>query len=160
VWQRDLPKGLVFLAISGNIADESDLACMTTGDDQFTLVPRTAQDILDSYARGERNFRRVDVAERSSFRGANLSGADFTESFVSDLDFRDADLRDTRFDKANVKLSDFRGANLSGASFRDSLLCGARFRTAKLNNVVVQNAGWYGFSLNSVQEIVEACGTD
>ena len=116
-------------------------------------TPSTAEQILERYAKGERNFERVDVPEGSSFQGADLSGASFKTSWVSGIDFREAKLRGVCFDECNVKVSDFRGADLTDATFRNALLCGASFSTAKVDNVIVAGATWYGCAITDIHEI-------
>ncbi|MBM0743899.1 pentapeptide repeat-containing protein [Phormidium sp. CLA17] len=53
-----------------------------------------AQEVLNRYAVGERNFRKVDL-RTESLKGKNLSGADFSEA---DLSY--TDIRGTNFSKA------------------------------------------------------------
>ena len=59
-----------------------------------------ATEVLEKYAKGDRNFQRVNLRGQS-FNGKNLAGADFS--------------------KAKIHGTDFTGANLTGAKF-----CGAR----------------------------------
>ena len=58
-----------------------------------------AEEVLERYQAGERNFKRVNL-QGQSFKGKDLSGADFSE----------ADIRGSNFTKANLK-----GANFSCA---------------------------------------------
>jgi uncharacterized protein YjbI with pentapeptide repeats len=58
-----------------------------------------AEEVLNRYAAGHRDFRRVDLRGKS-FKEKDLAGADFSE----------ADIRGTNFTNANL-----RGANFSGA---------------------------------------------
>lgn len=75
--------------------------------------------LLSRYATGERDFRNLDLDERThDFSRSCLAAADFSGSFVS-ADFREANLTGSRFNRCNVKTCDFRGANhMRPASFR------------------------------------------
>lgn len=59
----------------------------------------TAEEVLERYRKGERDFRRVDLRGQS-FQGKNLSRADFSE----------ADIRGAKFTNANLSGANFRGA--------------------------------------------------
>ncbi len=84
-------------------------------------------DLLQRYRNGIRSFRGEDFdSEQMDLRRANLTGADFSECFIS-ADFSDANLEECRFVRANVKCCDFRGANLRGASFAEAAIDGAEF---------------------------------
>jgi uncharacterized protein YjbI with pentapeptide repeats len=113
-----------------------------------------SEDILRRYQAGDRFFQNTDVPEGSSFRDATLAGADFKNSFLSDIDFRGADLRRACFDGSNVKVSDFRGADLRGASFRRALLCGAILEGAKLDDVCVDDATSYGATITDIHQLI------
>jgi uncharacterized protein YjbI with pentapeptide repeats len=113
----------------------------------------SSQEVTNRYSHGERDFIGIEVPEGDSFRGVNLSGANFKNSWISIVDFRNAILRGVCFDYTNVKLSDFRHADLTGASFRGAFLCGAFFKSAKLENVEVKGATWYGGQVLDIREL-------
>jgi uncharacterized protein YjbI with pentapeptide repeats len=110
-------------------------------------------EVLKRYSEGERSFTGIEVPEGDSFSRVDLSDANFDNSWLSLVDFREAILRNVCFDDTNVKISDFRGADLTGASFRNALLCGAHFKSAKLDNVSVRGATWYGCAIDDIREI-------
>jgi uncharacterized protein YjbI with pentapeptide repeats len=118
----------------------------------------TAEQVLKAYGQGRREFRRIEIAEESSLRNANLSGVDFTNSFLSLIDFRDARLQNVCFDSCNVKISDFSGADLTGASFRGTAICSACFKNATLDRMIVEDADWYGCKINGVEQLLELKG--
>ena len=112
-------------------------------------------EILRRYQAGDRDFQGANVPEDTSLRGVNLAGANFSESWLSCVDFKDADLRGVCFDACNVKCSDFRGADLSGASFRGALVCGALIdgRT-KLDHVATEGATYYGAPVDDLRKLI------
>jgi uncharacterized protein YjbI with pentapeptide repeats len=59
----------------------------------------SAQEVIQRYQDGERDFRRLDLRGHS-FKGQNLSGADFSK----------ADIKSTNFAKANLSQTNFSGA--------------------------------------------------
>lgn len=56
------------------------------------------------------------------FRNAYLFRSNFGLTTLSSPDFRDVDVRESKFHSANVQYGDFRGAQLQGAIFSDALL--------------------------------------
>ncbi|NEO13650.1 MULTISPECIES: pentapeptide repeat-containing protein [unclassified Moorena] len=62
-----------------------------------------ANEVLEKYAAGERDFRRENLRGQS-FQGQDLSGADFSEADIRGASFKNAILRDTRFCKAKAGL--------------------------------------------------------
>ncbi len=94
--------------------------------------PQGAGEIIRRYRSGERYFGYLELEEPvCNFRGVDLSGADFSHSFLF-ADFRDAGLRSTNFTRCNIKTCDFRGADLDGAVFREACLEATRFERANL----------------------------
>lgn len=104
----------------------------------------------------------VDAAdfERTRLRGANLSGADISDSSLSEADLRDADLSETYLFNANltkanllrtdlsgalVHKSDFSGAELTGTDLSGSDLTEVNFSNADLLAVDLSN----GLALDS-----------
>jgi uncharacterized protein YjbI with pentapeptide repeats len=80
-------------------------------------TPTSSEELLREYAAGQRLFRDADIPDGSSLQNAVLAGAVFKDSWLSDVDFRGADLRGCRFESCNLKCSDFREADLRGAAF-------------------------------------------
>jgi uncharacterized protein YjbI with pentapeptide repeats len=62
-----------------------------------------AKEILQRYAKGERNFQRVNLRGQS-FQGADLSGADFSEADIRGTNFKGAILRGANFSQAKAGL--------------------------------------------------------
>jgi serine/threonine protein kinase len=79
--------------------------------------PRSAQELLARYARGERDFSGAELADArldgavligANLRGANLQGASFHRA-----DFGDADLREVVLDDYNGLPANLRGCKIS-----------------------------------------------
>ncbi|NEO42456.1 MAG: pentapeptide repeat-containing protein [Moorea sp. SIOASIH] len=62
-----------------------------------------ANEVLTRYAKGERDFRRVNLRGQS-FQGQNLSGADFSEADIRGANFNKANLTGTKFCQAKAGL--------------------------------------------------------
>jgi hypothetical protein len=60
-----------------------------------------ANEVLNRYAAGERNFRRANLRGQS-FNGQDLSGADFTEADIRGANFTNATLRGANFTGAKA----------------------------------------------------------
>lgn len=79
--------------------------------------PESAQELLRRDAAGERFFPNADIPDGSSLELSTLEGAVFLSAWLSDINFRGANLRRVRFEECNVKCSDFGNADLRGAMF-------------------------------------------
>lgn len=82
----------------------------------------TAQELLTEYAKGERNFNGVNLANEA-FKFEVLSGADFSG--------------------ANLINTDFYGADVTGCNFSDANLTNANFYTADVLNAIFDHANLY-----------------
>ena len=78
---------------------------------------QTAEWVLEQYKCGRHDFTDIELPESSSLRGADLSSADFSGSWLSLIDFSDANLEQSAFSRLQREVLDFRNANLKGASF-------------------------------------------
>lgn len=109
----------------------------------------TAQELLQRYAAGERDFSLSEWIDPSGtpLRGACLDGADFSRSFVTG-DFRGASLRGARFVEANVKGCEFAEADLTGADFRGAALCRAGLDGAKMEGANFAGAFWHSYEFS------------
>lgn len=117
------------------------------------ISPMTTDEFLLRYETGQRIFEYMELPEQASLRGAVLAGVTFRNSWVSWIDFREADLRGASFIDSNVKISDFRRADLRGASFRGCLVCGSVWKGAKLDNVVVEDTTYYGAPVKNMRDL-------
>ena len=106
--------------------------------------PETAEELLRRYAAGERYFPETDIPDGSSLEGAALAGAVFVSGWLSDVNFRGADLRGVRFEECNVKCSDFDNADLRGACFPRTHVEAISVRGARLEGASFAGALAYG----------------
>lgn len=104
-------------------------------------------ELVQRYQSGERCFRNIDLADRSDLRNSVFAGATFEHCILSDIDFRDANLRDVAFLSCNVKCTDFRGADLEGSTFRGSAVESAYFENANLGGVSFAGAYFHSYEL-------------
>ena len=85
-----------------------------------------AQEVLNRYAEGRRDFRGADL-RGLSFKGKDLSGADF-----STTDTRVTDIRGTNFSQANLTGAKFVGAKAGLQTHQAIFLLGFAFLTTSL----------------------------
>ncbi|MEU8344568.1 Pentapeptide repeat-containing protein [Actinomadura meyerae] len=69
------------------------------------------------------------------FRGADLTGADFIEAWLSGSDFSGCGLGRCVFWRAHCERANFRGADLARADFVKAFLSGADFAGARMHGV-------------------------
>jgi hypothetical protein len=135
------------------------------GEVEFPEIPGSAEELLKRYARGDRDFRSINLSGASlreaDLRGSNLAGADLSEVDMSfamltgcDLHgaylheavlrgatLRNANLAEADLNGADLSDADLTGADIRGADFRRTLLDGAnltatiRSRKTDLSNV-------------------------
>lgn len=95
------------------------------------------QELLHRYARGERDFRNIDLQGLSLCKvdlrgtclaGADLNGADFSDAWLTGTDLRDADIQLALMQRANLRNANLNGADLSGANLSGADLTGADIR--------------------------------
>lgn len=88
--------------------------------------PRSAKELLERYAAGERNFRGVNLVR------ADLEGADLTRANLRAVNLSNADLGGADIQAANLSNTRLQGANLRGANLFDSNLFEADLELADL----------------------------
>lgn len=106
--------------------------------------PQSAQELLHRYAAGERYFPNADIPDGSSLDGATLEEAVFVSAWLSDVNFRGANLQRVRFEECNVKCSDFGNADLRGAAFPRTHVEATSYDGAKLEGASFAGALAYG----------------
>lgn len=93
---------------SGSTLQKADLSESTITEVDLTEARLVNAEATSAYLR------------RSTFRNANLSGANFWEANLAESSFRNADLTGATLYGANLSEADFRGANLHNANLRGS----------------------------------------
>ncbi len=101
----------------------------------------TAEELLQRYAAGEREFNMADL------RGVNLQGANLEDiglggSNLRGADLEGANLRGARLGDAYISGGNLGGANLEGAALENTALIGADLREAKMRQVCGRALFW------------------
>lgn len=81
------------------------------------------------------DLRSLDLRNVEWLAETILIGADFTNANVSDADFSDTDLRNSRFEDATACGTDFQRSNLERSNFRKTDLRGADLEWARLDGI-------------------------
>lgn len=111
--------------------------------------PKTIEELLQRYADGERCFSNSDLDYQThDLRNLNLIDIDLSYSFIF-ADFRGANLTGANFSCSNIKTCDFRGANLTNANFSNAAIDGTEFKGAIFNNTNFLDASIQGGLLKS-----------
>ena len=79
-------------------------------------------------------FENIDL-DTIDFSNEQLSGITFKNCFIS-ADFRNCNLKNTRFIKSNIKTSDFRNADLTNALMENVSFEATKFKGAKTNGFI------------------------
>jgi uncharacterized protein YjbI with pentapeptide repeats len=118
-----------------------------------------ADELLERYARGERDFRGVELIgdkylEGADLSNANLSGANLRGAFLDSADLRCSNLSGANLSHANLCNADLSRishlynltqnnleyTNMDGADLNEAYLRGANLRGASLRDVNMSNA--------------------
>jgi serine/threonine-protein kinase len=114
-----------------------------------------AQQLLDAYARGQRNFACHDLSlldlQNTNFSGANFHQSNLHQSRLSGINLQKADLGEADLAQSNLSQASLRDANLVGAFLTNADLGRADLRGANLSYAHLSNANLRGANL---------CGAD
>jgi len=113
---------------------------------------------------GEHELRTMlfSVGRRSLVRSQEgrgrifLAGGDFREADLGFISFEGGDLRECRFDKADMRRVNLRGADLGGAVMRESYLKGADLSGADLTGADLTGAYLHNARLVGVKGVTRA----
>jgi len=99
-----------------------------------TSAIASAEDLLQAYATGHRNFVGANLASanlsHADLKGVDLSYADLSTADLSYANLRGADLSYVNLEEANLSQADLRGAMLIGTNLRHALLESTLFEAA------------------------------
>jgi uncharacterized protein YjbI with pentapeptide repeats len=99
----------------------------------------TAEELLQRYATGERDFSGVDLSgvslSEASLSEINLTNADLSSTDLTGIDLTGADLNGS-----NLMYSKLRGAKLIGCKFNGTNLLEVEWRTTDFTNVNLSGA--------------------
>jgi hypothetical protein len=98
-----------------------------------------AEDLLASYASGQRIFQWADLAG-GNLAQAMLADVDLTDANLVEADLIHASLNGATLAGANLSRANLSFANLTGANLRGAILSGAKLRGAKLTRTVLDFA--------------------
>ncbi len=108
----------------------------------------TIQEFLTAYNNGQRLFEHWDFDEENSVVGKDLSGVEFRNCFLF-LDFRNANLTNSKFIQCNIKTADFREANLSNGLIKNCSVESTMFKGACVENFRFEENYYYGATTKS-----------
>ncbi|MCE3602705.1 pentapeptide repeat-containing protein [Massilia sp. P8910] len=101
-----------------------------------------ALSVLDEYKNGKRFFENLYIFNES-FEGKILEDIVFQDCTLY-ANFRNANLRNAKFQNGGIKTCDFRGADLTGARFENLSVEGTQFARAITSRVFWENNFAYG----------------
>ncbi len=94
-----------------------------------------AEELLERYAAGERDFSGIEIIASDELIGANLTGINLSRSILAEMilervDFSDANLRNTNFGQTDLRSANLQRADLSGVNLGHATLDGANLTDA------------------------------
>ena len=108
-----------------------------------------AEELIQKYDAGERDFTGIQII-RGDLKDLDLRGANFTNaSFKGRVDFRGANLSGTNFTNAYLAGANLGNVDLSRANCRDVYLSGAELEEVNFTGADLTNADLSGTNLNS-----------
>jgi uncharacterized protein YjbI with pentapeptide repeats len=96
-----------------------------------------AQELLERYRRGDRNFSHVDLSG-ANLSGFNLREVDFTGAYLAEANLSWAFLNQAKLSGANLRRADLRNASLNNADLNGVILSGANLSKADLRLAQIQ----------------------
>ena len=97
-----------------------------------------AEEILERYAAGERNFANTCIEGSDELAGADLRNVDFSNSILAEMmldrvNFSAANLTKAHFGLSSLYFANLQGADLGEAILTFSELTGANFDKCKIS---------------------------
>jgi Pentapeptide repeats (8 copies) len=99
-----------------------------------------AEELLERYAAGEREFDSLDIGGGEELSGANLSGITLTNSFLNEIFMDQIDLSRANLNGTNFAQSSMAGANLRGANLSRANLQYVDLRASDLTDAILIDA--------------------
>lgn len=106
----------------------------------FPVDPQAARELREWLASGECSLNGME----RDFRGADLSGGDFADSWFTQAVLAGVRFRGAIFYRADLQWADLTGADLTGADFVRANLDGAVLRSARLDGADMTKASLHG----------------
>ncbi len=110
------------------------------------LENKTVNDLVKAIKSGQMNFTDWDFVEDESAQNLDLSGITFESCFLF-LDFKNANLTNSKFINCNMKTADFRGANLKNGLIKNCSVESTMFKGANIEGLTFENNGYFGIRL-------------
>ncbi len=98
-------------------------------------------EVLQHYKDGVRNFTGIHIV--GSLAGENLEDVEFVECSLL-VNFKGANLANSKFVKGNIKNANFIEANLSNAKFENMVIDAANFRDSKTEGLSFRHNRYAG----------------
>lgn len=102
-------------------------------------VEMTIEEILNQYARGERNFPSINLSE-ANLSGANLSKANLCGANLSVANLCGSNLSESDLSRAKLNVAKLSGANLSKANLYEANLNVTNLTLADLSQAIMRQA--------------------
>jgi uncharacterized protein YjbI with pentapeptide repeats len=102
------------------------------------------------------NFKGIGNFQMLSFKNADLSGADFSNTSINQVDFSGANLSNANFNNSHCINCRFDSANLTNATFRQTTLYKTSFDSAELKSIEFTIAVWSEVDLSGARNVNHA----
>jgi uncharacterized protein YjbI with pentapeptide repeats len=115
IWEHDWPWGDLFLDVEVKWSYPLEEGCLDRDSCDLEVEVMTAEELLQCYAAGERDFSGVDLSY------ANLAGADLRDINLSDACLAGINLRGAILERANLRNAGLGDSDLAGIDLRGCL---------------------------------------
>jgi uncharacterized protein YjbI with pentapeptide repeats len=104
--------------------------------------------LIDSYKKGVRDFKNINMEQNEAIQNTTLSGATFTDCMFA-VRFEDCDLSNAIFRNCNFKTCEFNNSDLTGSLFEGCNLDGVNFESSTTDGISVKDLYFQG---NTIQQ--------
>ena len=104
--------------------------------DEFYAPTITIEELLERYARGEKDFVDISLPHKADLTGINLAGANLKGAKLNRSNLTGANLQGADLSYAWMASVNFTGANLEGANISWAYAISTNSRNASLKNAI------------------------